>query len=270
MIARRRPRGGAAARLTAAVGPRKPLHLDGRVHPIDVGAAGPALAVARGDRHMRFPLARLSRILVRGRVRWDGEALALCLRQRLPVVFLDSRAHPIGAALAMQAQPGALDELLADLVERPGWRICYENWLRSQRLRILLGWRRQRTALGRPLAGKEWKELVRAHVYVPELAGPSPAAGACYALALSVLARAGARSQYRAFDGGVLAPAADLGRLLDLRVHLQAGTMAQHFDGHDGLRARAFEADAAGHEVFLVALLGRLRKRVGDWVEPWP
>jgi hypothetical protein len=260
----------AAVRLFDAAGPRKPLHLDGRAHPIEVGTAGPALAVARGAQRMQFPLARLSRVLVRGRVRWDGEALALCLRQRVPVVFLDSRAQPIGAALALQAQPGALDELLSDFVERPDWRICYENWLRSQRLTILLRWRRQRAALGQPLARTEWNDAVRTNVYVPQFAVPGPEAGAAYGLSLAVLARVGVRSQYRAFDGDVLALGADLGRLLDLFICTQAGTLSNHFDGHERLRARAFEARAAEHEAFVLTLLGRLRRRLGEWIEPWP
>lgn len=268
--ARRRPAHAAAPRLPTNAGPRKPLHLDGRVQPIEVSTAGPALAVARGARRMQFPLARLSRILTCGRVRWDSEALALCLRQRVPVVFLDSRAQPIGAALALQAQPGALDELLADFVDRPHWRTRYDNWLRSQRLRVLLEWRRRRAAVGEALVRADWIEAVRANVYVPDLAVRGPVAGACHALALVVLARAGARSQYRAFDGGVLALGADLGRLLELHVAVQLGTLAQNFDGQDALRARGFEADAADHEAFVVTLLERLRRSVGEWIEPWP
>jgi hypothetical protein len=219
---------------------------------------------------MQFPLARLSRILVCGRVRWDGEALALCLRHRIPVVFLDARAQPIGAAMPLQGQPGALDELLTEFVDRPHWHARYDNWLRSQRLRVLLAWRRRRAAAGTPLTTAEWVEAVRAQVYVPEFAGAGAAAGASYALALVVLARAGARTQYRAFDGCVLPLAADLGRLLDLRVTLGLGTLAQEFDDCGALKARGFEAGAAGHEAFLVELIERLRRRIGEWVEPWP
>lgn len=266
---RKRARAG-VLRLPAIAGPRKPLHLDGRLYPIEVTAAGPALAVARGARRTQFPLARLSRILVCGRVRWEGEALALCLRHRIPVVFLDARAQPIGAALALQAQPGALDELLAEFVDRPHWRARFDNWLRSWRLRVLLEWRRQRAATGAPVTCAEWVEAVRAQVYVPDFAPRGPAAGASYALALVVLARAGVRTQYRAFDGGVLALGADLGRLLELRIALQLGTLAQNFDGQDGLKARGFEAGAAEHEAFLIELLERLRRRVGEWIEPWP
>lgn len=267
---RRKPTRAAALRLPANAGPRKPLHLDGRAAPIEVSTAGPALAVARGARRMQFPLVRLSRILVCGRVRWEGEALVLCLRHRVPVVFLDARAQPIGAALALQAQPGALDELLAEFVDRPHWRARYDNWLRSQRLRVLLEWRRQRAATGTPLTCAEWVEAVRAQVYVPDFTTRGPAAGASYALALVLLARAGVRTQYRSFDGGVLALATDLGRLLELRIALQLGTLAQNLDGCDAVKARGFEAGAAEHEAFLIELLERLRRRVGEWIEPWP
>jgi len=256
--------------MPASGGPRKPLHLDGREQPIEVRAAGPTLAVAVGARRMQFPLARLSRILVRGRVRWDSDALSLCLGQQIPVVFLDSRARPIGAALALLAQPSTVGELLADFVERPDWRACYENWLRNERFRVLFRWRRERAAVGAPLAGAEWREAVRAHVYVPDFYAPGSAAGECYALALEMLSRAGVHAQYRSFDGTVLPLAADLGRLLDLRVSLQVGTLGRHFDRHDQLTARAFQEHAEEHEAFLVMLLGRLRARLGNLVEPWP
>jgi hypothetical protein len=267
---RRRPARTTTARSSASAGPRKPLHLDGRVHPIDVGVSGPALAVARGARRMQFPLARLSRILVCGRVRWEAEALALCLRHRVAVVFADGRAQPIGAALALQARPGALDELLAEFVDRSRWRERYDNWMRSQRLRVLLEWRRRRTAAGAQPSCAEWVEAVRSNVYLPQLAARGPSYGACYALALVVLARAGARSQYRAFDGGVLALGAELASVLDLRVTLSLGALAHGFDEHESLKARGFEAQAAAHEAFVVTLLERLRRRIGEWIEPWP
>jgi hypothetical protein len=267
---RRRTKRAAALPLPASAGPRKPLHLDGRAAPIEVSTVGTALAVTRGARRMQFPLARLSRVLVCGRVRWEGEALALCLRHRVPVVFLDPRAQPIGAAMPLQAQPGALDELLTAFVDRPHWRARYENWLRSQRLRVLLAWRRRRAAGGTPVTRAEWVEAVRAQVYVPEFASGSPAAGASYALVLVVLARAGVRTQYRAFDGGVLPLAVDLGRLLDLNVALTLGTLAPEFDRCGALKARGFEAAAAEHEAFLVELIERLRRRIGEWIEPWP
>lgn len=266
---RKRPRAGELRPLPGA-GPRKPLHLDGRTHPIEVTAAGPALAVTRGARRMQFPLARLSRILVCGRVHWQAEALSLCLRHQVAVVFLDGRAQPIGAALALQPRPGALDELLSEFVDRPHWRERYDNWLRSRRLRVLFEWRQRRAAAGAPLTRAEWDEAVRARVYVPESVASGPLPGAAYALALVVLARAGVRTRYRAFDGGELSLGVDLGRLLQLRAALQLGTLAQRLHGCDALKARAFEAGAAEHEAFAVELLERLRRRLAEWIEPWP
>lgn len=266
----RRPKRAALRSRQLSAGPRKPLHLDGRASPIEVAAADPALIVTRGARRMQFPLARLSRILVRGHVTWHGQALALCLVSRVPVVFLDAGAQPLGAALALQAQPGALDELLAEFVDRPHWRERFDNWLRSRRLRILRQWRLQRCAAGAPVDQAEWTEAVRAHVYVSSDAAWGPAAGDCYALALLALARAGARTQYRAFDGGILALGTELARLLQLRVSLHTGTLAQHLHEHGSLQARAFERCAADHEAFLDEMLHRLGRMLNDWIEPWP
>lgn len=252
------------------LGPRKPLQLDGRVRAIEVRVAGPALAIERGRRLLTVPLARIARVIVRGRVHWDAEALALCLRSGVPIVFLDGHARPAGAALPLVANTGALDELMCAFVEHGDWRHRYDNWLRSQRLRMLLRWRRERARGGRPVERAEWAELVRAFVYLGEPALAGSRAAAAYGLVLSVMLRAGVRTQYRAAEGGTLALASDLAAILDRRHALMYGTLAAQFERYEPLVAQAGAAASAEHEAFVVELLQRLRRCVADLVEPWP
>lgn len=265
---RRRPRRAITERPDA--GPRKPLYLDGRAQPIDVRTLGPALAVTRGPHRFSFPLARLARIVVCGRVHWDSRALALCLASRVPVVFTDGRGRPCGAAMPLVGRTSALDDLLIESLDRPHWRARYDNWLRAQRLRVLRRWRRRRAVDGRPIGEGEWNDAVRAFVYRddPELGGAC--AGGCYALVLAMLLRAGVRTQYRACDGGVLALAADLSRIVDAGTALDLGTLAHAFATERHLATRAAEARAVEVEDLVAGLLGRLRRNLAEWMEPWP
>lgn len=264
---RRRP----ATRFTPpAAGERKPLYLDGRNANLDVAVVGPALTVTCHGRRFQFPILRLSRVLVCGRVHWSSEAVALCLQHRIPIVFLDSGARPLGATLALRQRSAPLHESLTDFVESSNWRHSYENWLRAERLRVLLQWRRERTAAGSPLERREWIAKVRAHVYVPDPEHRSMQAAACYALALSIVMRAGARSQYRASDGSVLCLWADVGSLLDLRVELKLGSLARLEEGLGTLQVRGFQVDAPEHEAFVVGVLQRLHRRASECLEPWP
>jgi hypothetical protein len=251
-------------------GARKPLHLDGRRRTIEVRAAGAALAIERGERRITVPVARIARVLACGRVHWDASALALCLRQRVPVVLLDTQAQPVGAALPLIAHTGALDELLVTFLDWTDWRHRYDNWLRSQRLRMLLQWRRERARAGCPVPPDEWTEHVRAFVYRGEPDFVGPYSGATFALVVTTLLRAGVRSQYRAADGGTLALASDLARILDRHAALRTGNMAAAFERLGPVTAQAASVAAVEHEALVVRMLQRLRRCVAEWIEPWP
>jgi hypothetical protein len=263
-------RAGPAPRHERPAEPRKPLYLDGRHEAIDVRLAGPALAIVRAARRLELPLARLARVFVCGRVHWAGEAIAACLQRRIPIVFLDGRAQPVGSALPLAGRTSRLGELLAEWVDRPRWRAQYENWLRAQRFRILRQWRARQAAAGQPVDAGRWSEAVRSFVYLDELPFVSPHASGCYARALAVVLRAGVRTQYRGCDGAVLALAADLARLADRSVALAMGGLAAAFEAEPAVATRAGEACAADVDGLLVELLERLRRRAAEWIEPWP
>jgi hypothetical protein len=265
-------RGAAAAAPPTPASPpaRKPLYLDGRVRSIEVRLRGPSLGILRGTQRLELPLARLARVFVCGNVRWDASAIGACLQQQIPIVFLDGRAQPIGSALPLTGRLSRLGEVLAEWVDRPHWRAQYDNWLRAQRFRVLRRWRRRRADAGRPVETGEWDDAVRAFVYLDQPEFVSPHASGCYARALALLLRAGARTQYRGYDGEVLPLAADLARLADRSVALEMGGVAAALDGEAALKARAAEGAGADVDELLVDLLARLRRRAAEWIEPWP
>ena len=255
---------------SAAAAPRKALYLDGREQAIDLRLAGPALSITRAARRTEVPLARVARVVVCGRVHWDSAALAACLQHGLPVIFLDGRARPLGAAAPLADHGSSLDELLACWVERRRWREGWDNWLRAQRYRVLRHWVRERAQRGLPVAAGEWKEAVRSFVYVPEAEFTGPNPGGCYALVVSLLLRAGVRLQYRAADGGALPLAAELARLVDRRGALGLGSLAPAVAVGDAALTRAAETNSPDLEQYAIELLARLRRNLADRIEPCP
>lgn len=255
-------------RRVAAQGPRKPLHLDGRIRAIDVRAAGPALAIERGGHQVTLPIGRIARIIVVGRVRWDSMAIVQCLACGVPIVFTDPRGQTSGAALPLVARAGDLDELLERFVDTPQWRARYENWLRAQRALLFLRWRRTLPAAD---AGMliEVMEFQRAFVHRGETEWLAPTFADAYALVAGVLIRAGVRSQFRSYDGATLALAKNLAELIAARVQMERGNFAQWLTALGAIGARANAAALHDGEEQIVQLLRKLRKTVGEWVEPW-
>lgn len=249
---------------------RKPLYLDGRTTEIRIRALGPALGIDSGARRFSLPVARLSRIVVRGRVTWDSGAIGLCLCHRVPIVFSDGRGRPIGSAAPLSGRTSTLHELLVDWLDCPDWRSSYENWRRSQRLDVLRCWRAERERRGHPIDVRAWQEAVRSFVYLGQSSFASPEPSACCALVVALILRAGLRLQYRALDGGSLALADDLAQLVDRKIALEGGSMAMAFGGCSVLAARAIEGASADLEKFVENLLSRLRRHVAESIEPWP
>lgn len=115
---------------------------------IAVDFAAPALRVAAAGRAPTYhPLARLSRVLSRGRVAWAGDALAACLEGGVPVLFVGDHGRVRGALSPARTDPAGLGEHLRCAAEAPEWPERYANWHRAQQQRLIahlgtaLGWR---------------------------------------------------------------------------------------------------------------------------------
>lgn len=113
----------------------RPLYLQGRAG-CAVRLDGPALRVAMPARADQwFPLARLSRVVVTGRVEWSTEALLACAGRGISVTFLDrdgrTRAYLFGDSGVRES----LLHRLRDLLDRPDWRARYGDWYRGMESR---------------------------------------------------------------------------------------------------------------------------------------
>lgn len=255
-------------RVLAEAGPRKPLHLDGRIRPIAVKAAGPALLVEREQRRITLPLARIARIQAVGRVNWEAQAIAQCLEARIPIVFVDLHGAPTGAALPLVAGRGDSNELLERFVDDPRWSERYENWLRAQRAFLFLWWRRECRMRG--LRPQPWlAQQQRAFVYRGETQWLADVYAEAYGSVLAILLRAGVGSQFRSVTGGTLPLAKDLAVLAAARVQLERGSLGDRLGESPWLLARANAVALPKGEDYVVYLLRKLHKLVGQYVEPW-
>lgn len=100
---------------------------------------GPSLEVrSDGSAPLRYPLARVSRIIVGAGVRLEGAALAACLKQGIPVAFLEPRDTAIGFAIPAHSRRSGANEALENFLARTGWEAQFENWRRSAERRECL------------------------------------------------------------------------------------------------------------------------------------
>ncbi len=109
----------------------KPLYLNGR-EPMNVRLDGPALRIQSETHADRlFPLQRLNRVIVTGRVDWSTEALLACADRAVNVSFL-SRGGRLRARLLGKPSgkpPLDLGDALEALIEDTKGRDHYSDWL---------------------------------------------------------------------------------------------------------------------------------------------
>jgi len=127
---------------------RRPLFL-GPMLRARVDADGPALRVRAAQRaETRFPLDRVSRIVVGARVNWSADALRACLQSAIPIVIVSEDGSPLGSVHPVRLQGSRLAEALEELLDYPDWRDIYGCWLRAAHMRLLADWRRARQSEG--------------------------------------------------------------------------------------------------------------------------
>lgn len=117
----------------------KPLYLDG-AQAVVVTLDGPALRVAQAGRSAgRYPLCRLSRVIVSGTVDWATPALIACLRAGVVVTFLDKDGELAGLCIGACANGVNLHNHLEEFALRPDWPAHYANWYAAMERRGILG-----------------------------------------------------------------------------------------------------------------------------------
>lgn len=256
---------------------RLPLYLRGTVSTC-VTVDGDAILVKRHESApLRYPFARISRVLSGARVEWTARAIAACLRRDIPIVFVDHAGHPHGYLNAIQRKPSRLDDLLDEALSHPESFRQHESWLRAERMRVLFRWREDRAAHGRSINEIEYRLLVRQHVYERENPACSPAPfanealhGAIYGYALEQINRAGARPCYFGLDGASLNLLEDLTSLLELGLELDVrGLGSTIAPGSDALTLTVLHAFDPILKERCRLILGRLHRHIRERIEQW-
>lgn len=258
---------------TAAI-PRLPLYLFGK-NATRVDADGPALLVNIIHKaQLRYPFARLARVISGARVEWQARALAACQREALPIVFLDAAGETTGYMLPIQGKPSRLDSLIEEMIERADWTLQYTPWLRAQRMHLLQTWQRERFAAGREIAPEDMQELIRQHVYRPEsepvrFPQDSIHAGAIAAYVLQTLHQAGLKPRYWGASGSALELAADFSRLMALVLHLEMHGLGAAMHGDNAAMLRILHSFGNRMNQELPRLLGSLHRHFKTQLETW-
>jgi len=261
---------GTARNHTTALGARKPLYLT-TPHPAGIDASGDALVLRRdGCAPQRFPLARIERIICNRNANWTGAALALCLNEGVPIVWLDGRGHALGSTQARQTRPFAFITALETYLELPDWQKRFDNWLARRRMETLTAWAMRATLEGRGPDARHFETLKREYVYH----GHHPHAfeaegeGWCHALVVGRLHREGLQSRYWGFDGSALDLASNLASLLWAELNLDCGTLPAS-TARGIVAAHLFEAWARQREARLLVHLGDLKRHLAREIEAW-
>jgi hypothetical protein len=264
----------ATASGTAAVTRRLPLYLYGQ-SATQVDADGPALVVRITHKApLRYPFARLARVIVGPRVEWHARALAACQHAGLPIVFLDAAGEPSGYLQPAQGKPSRLDSDIEEMLDRADWPMHYNHWLRARRMELLRDWRRARLATGNTLDEDDFRELVRQHVYRPEtervdFPQASPQTGALTAYTLQALHQAGLKPRYWSQQGDPLELAGDLTHLLCLALHLEMHGLGAGLRGDNAALLRVLHSFGPRINQLLPQLLGSLHRRLKTLLEEW-
>lgn len=115
------------------------LYLDAIGAPVRVHLDGPALRVERaGSADGRFPLRRVSRVVARGPVSFEGDSLVACLAAGIALAFVDARGGRLGACLPATAPRDATAFLLDEAMQAGIAANLLDGWRRAEERRQVL------------------------------------------------------------------------------------------------------------------------------------
>lgn len=116
----------------------RPLYVEGG-RSVRLKLDGPSLVVERdGVAPRRFPLGRVSHIVLCGSLEADYAVFRACGTVGIPVGALDATGEPFGFFLPWKARQTYPDELLENFLARPDWRSRYNDWRRSEERRAIV------------------------------------------------------------------------------------------------------------------------------------
>ena len=130
----------------------KPLYLHAD-RPLAVSLDGPALRISRaGYADQRFPLRRVSRVMVSGDASWSTGALLVCADEGINVCFLKADGMPRARWIGRATKRGELAQRWQDFLDRPDWPDLYTQWriAASRRAVRFCAWRMGWSPTGDP------------------------------------------------------------------------------------------------------------------------
>ena len=140
---------------------RKPLYLDiAQAKAVELEAVA-LRVVAHEQADSFYPLRRVSRVVVTGKVKWETAALLACFEYGIPVAFRGRDGHLFGHCLSDRSSQVSLESLLEACADNPAgdaqylqWRVHEENqW--GQRVARVMGMRLP-SASRRGVVGRLW------------------------------------------------------------------------------------------------------------------
>jgi len=95
---------------------------------------GPSLEVtSEGLVSGRFPLQRISRLIICAGADVPSDAIIACLKAHIPVTWYDRSRQALAVALPLDCKDLLWAERIAVMRGRPDWRPCYEAWVSAQK-----------------------------------------------------------------------------------------------------------------------------------------
>ena len=111
---------------------------------------------------LRYPLARVARVVSSTVVDWTGDALAQCMRRGIDISWLDAKGQALGTCYPRVRQNQGLATALELWLESPGGMDQYTQWLRARRMNVLINWAKTQPHQAAPAL---WETLKREWVY---------------------------------------------------------------------------------------------------------
>lgn len=222
-----------------------------------VGHTQEALVVSNAaGQTMRYPLARVNRIVSSPAVDWAGSALVLCLKHGISITWADAKGRTLGHACPAQPQHLPQADVLAMLLEEASGPALYQNWLRSRRMAVLAQWGHTSSTHISPLL---WETTKRQWVYNNLISAhlPTPLQSHCHAWVVAQLLARQLPAVLCDALGHDVPLANDLTHLLWAEMNLCSGPLADHTHAEREL-ADLFERWQAPNGAALPLHLGAL------------
>lgn len=219
-----------AARCTAAHPPgARALYLAGSSHKRVTHTHEALVVTNAAGQTLRYPLARLARIVSSPAVDWNGAALSLCLQHGISITWADGKGQPLGSACPSRAKEIGQTGTLELLLEQPDGTEHYANWHRSRRMAVLAHWSQTSPT---PISPLTWEAAKRGWAYLRNPAAhihlPQPLLTHIHAWVVDQLLTHPLPTQLWDAHGHTIPLAQDLTELVWVEMNLCSGPLASH------------------------------------------